>query len=172
MGRRTWTCWRSSSQKAVNILSIASLLFRPKTTFVAAGELQIYRGRVSRNARRNNLAGYTAPALPMLSKTFRQVRKTGNSRWNGGTFLGPGTISTPYVTNNPSPCPAPGPSSQSEYGAGEMRPGFTLLQFVLSPLLDERVCPLQERSVMLLNRKNQESSSCTAMKEDTEWAVR
>src|ERR1017187_9775872 len=56
------------------------LLFRQKTTFVAAGELQIYRGRVSRNPRRNNLAGYTAPALPMLSKTFRQVRKTGNSR--------------------------------------------------------------------------------------------
>src|ERR1035441_8855820 len=74
--------------RVVNILSIASLLFRPKTTFVAAGELQIYRERVSRNARRNNLAGYTAPALPMLSKTFRQVRKTGNSRWNGGTFLG------------------------------------------------------------------------------------
>jgi hypothetical protein len=56
---------------------------------VAAGELQIHPARAILDARRDNLDGYTAPALPMLSKTFRQVRKTGNSQKNGGTFLGP-----------------------------------------------------------------------------------
>src|ERR1017187_1242688 len=42
------------------------LLFRPKTTFVAAGELQIHAARVILDPRRDNLGGYTAPALPRL----------------------------------------------------------------------------------------------------------
>jgi hypothetical protein len=54
--------------------------FPPKTTFVAAGELQIYRGRASLDARKISLAGCVAPALSRLSKAFRQVGKTGNSR--------------------------------------------------------------------------------------------
>ena len=53
-----------------------------------------------------------------------------------------------------------------------MTSGLARLPFVLSPLLDERVCALQERSVMLLNRKNQESPAHAAMKEDTKGAVR
>jgi hypothetical protein len=46
------------------------LLSRPKTTFVAAGELQVYRGMAILNSRRIGLAGHTAPALPMLSNAF------------------------------------------------------------------------------------------------------
>ena len=46
------------------------LLFRPKTTFVAAEELQIHAARVILDPRRDNLAGYTAPALPRLSAAF------------------------------------------------------------------------------------------------------
>src|ERR1035437_8038075 len=95
------------------------------------------------------------------SEALRCVRtggKTGNSRYDGGTFLGPRN-------------PASG-AFASEYGTGEMTSGLARLPFVPSPLLDERVCPLQERSVMLLNRKNQESPAHAAMKEDTKGAVR
>jgi hypothetical protein len=53
-----------------------------------------------------------------------------------------------------------------------MTSGLARLPFVLSPLLDERVCPSQDCSVVLLNRKNQEGSAHAAMKEDTERAVR
>jgi hypothetical protein len=53
-----------------------------------------------------------------------------------------------------------------------MTSGLARLPFVLSPPLDERVCPFQECSVMLLNRKNQESPAHAAMKEDTKGAVR
>src|ERR1017187_9700798 len=56
------------------------LLFREKKTFVAAGELQIHPARAILDPRRDNLTGYAAPAVPRLSKAFRQVGKTGNSR--------------------------------------------------------------------------------------------
>src|ERR1019366_8400323 len=60
--------------------------FPPKTTFFAAAQLQIHPARAILDPRRDNLAGYAAPARPKLSKAFRQVGKTWNSRWNGGTL--------------------------------------------------------------------------------------
>src|ERR1022692_1269759 len=59
------------------------LLFRPKTTFVTAGELQILPARAILDPRRDNLAGYAAPAVPRPSRAFQQGGKTGNSPRNG-----------------------------------------------------------------------------------------
>jgi hypothetical protein len=46
------------------------LLFRQKTTFFAAAQLQTYRGRASLDARKISLAGYTATAFPRPSAAF------------------------------------------------------------------------------------------------------
>src|ERR1017187_5339950 len=46
------------------------LLFRQKTAFAAAAELHTYGRRASLDPRRDNLAGYAAPAVPRLSATF------------------------------------------------------------------------------------------------------
>src|ERR1017187_8526160 len=111
------------------------LLSRQKTTFLAAGELQIHPARAILDPRRDNLYGYVAPALPGLSKAFQPVGKTGiademEMRFGGWEQYPP--YSSPRV-----PSPLPGTrTGKSEYGAGEMRPGFTLLQFVLPPLLN------------------------------------
>src|ERR1017187_6370024 len=56
------------------------LLFRPKTTFVAAGELHTYESGGEPRPRQTLATEHTAPALPRLSKAFWQVGKTGNSR--------------------------------------------------------------------------------------------
>src|ERR1017187_9403345 len=46
------------------------LLSRQKTTFLAAGELQIHPARAILDPRRDNLAGYAALTVPRLSATF------------------------------------------------------------------------------------------------------
>src|ERR1017187_3100632 len=46
------------------------LLSRQKTTFLAAGELQIHPARSILDPRRDNLAGYAALTVPRLSATF------------------------------------------------------------------------------------------------------
>src|ERR1019366_7565767 len=83
------------------------LLFRPKTTFLAAGELHTYESGGEPRPRQTLATEHTAPALPRLSKAFWQVGKTGNSRKNGGTFQGPGTTSTLFLANNPTPTARP-----------------------------------------------------------------
>ena len=99
----------------VNILSIATSSSPAKKTFLAAAQLQTYRVRAILDPRRDNLGGYTAPAVPRPSKAFRQMGKTGNSRWNGSTFLGPGTISG-LLAKDPTPPPATRPIKSEIWG--------------------------------------------------------
>src|ERR1035437_3405531 len=79
VGRRTWTCWRSSSQKAVNILSIATTSFSGQKDVSRLLAVTYLPGEAITDPRRNSLAGYAAPALPRLSRAFWQVGKAGNS---------------------------------------------------------------------------------------------
>src|ERR1035441_1549771 len=114
---------------------------------MAAGELHTDRVRAILDRRRSNLADILLRPFGGFPLHSNPVGRPGIADRMEIPSLGPRTISplfpSPII---PPPPPAPGPSSQSEYGAGEMRPGFTLPPFVLSPFLNERFCPLHERS--------------------------
>ena len=70
------------------------LLSRPKNDVLGCRGVTDVRSEGEPRPRQTLATGHTtAPALPRLSKAFRQVGETWNSQKNGGTFLGPGTIS-------------------------------------------------------------------------------
>src|ERR1035437_3524918 len=69
------------------------------------------------------------------------------------------------------PPPAPGARQSNHDGAGEMHSGLARLPFVRSPLLDERVCPLQKHVAMTRAGKDDIRSRCTAPEQQSEGAL-
>jgi hypothetical protein len=71
-----------------------------------------------------------------------------------------------------NPTSPPGARQSNHDGAGEMPSGLARLPFVRSPLLDERVCPLQKHVAMTRAGKDDIRSRCTAPEQHSEWALR